>query len=98
MRELLAPLVGQRRRFRAVVDALGVRPDGVLTVCLRDITDGETGRALCDHVWIPWPRSVGRARVLPGAALAFVAVVRPYRRSNGHTDYELTALRQMRNR
>lgn len=96
MREALAPLEGRRHRFRATVDCLGSRRDGVLTVCLREIADAATGLPLCDHAWVRWPCSTGRARLLPGEALTFVAVVRPYRRGGGGLDYQLTALRQVR--
>lgn len=90
MRELLAPLLGQRHRFRATVSRLGGGGGGDTKLLLIDVADAATGMVYCDHVWVHYDDAL---RGLPfGRRITCTAVVRRYRRhGNGH-DYGLCAL------
>ena len=59
MRDGLAPFLGQRQRFAATIDRIGVK-DGwqsAITVLLKDVALADTGDLVADHLWLrygPW--------------------------------------------
>ena len=65
MRDGLAPFLGQRQRFAATIDRIGVK-DGwrsAITVLLKDVALADTGDVVADHLWLRlWPLG-GRAGV-----------------------------------
>ena len=95
MRDLLAPLVGYRHRFRAVAARLGDAEHRQLTLLLRDVT--WTGGAWVDgHLWVPFGEELACVRMHLGARIAFTAEARPYRRKDGSADFTLHRLGDVR--
>lgn len=93
MRELLAPLVWRRHRFRATVARLGGAHGGETRLLLRDLADAETGMMLADHVWVDYTARV-RALCLPfGRRVTLSAVVNRYARRGSDQEYGLCSLR-----
>ena len=82
MRNGLAPLVGQRQRFAATIDRIGVtngwRP--AITVLLKDVELADTGDVVADHLWLrygPWAEELA-AGFQVGARITFDAVATQY--------------------
>ena len=70
MRDGLALFVGQRHRFAATIDRIGVK-DGwrsAITVLLKDVELADTGDVVADHLW--FPLSPGRTSWRPGHGTA----------------------------
>lgn len=88
MRDLLAPLVGQRRRFRATVERLGCDHKGGVTVLLEDVADAETGLMLADHVWARLPPPPVPPCFHSGARLIFTAKVERYRHARDRQGWD----------
>ena len=82
MRDGLAPFVGQRQRFAATIDRIGVKNGwrSAITVLLKDVELADTGDMVADHLWFPLsPGRPGLASGLQvGARITFDAVVTRY--------------------
>ena len=82
MRDGLAPFVGQRQRFAATIDRIGVK-DGwrsAITVLLKDVELADTGDVVADHLWLrygPWADELASGLQV-GARMTFDAVVTRY--------------------
>ena len=82
MRDGLAPFVGQRHRFAATIDRIGVK-DGwrsAITVLLKDVGLADTGDVVADHLWLrygPWADELASGLQV-GARITFDAVVTRY--------------------
>ena len=82
MRDGLAPFVGQRQRFAATIDRIGVK-DGwrsAITVLLKDVELADTGDVVADHLWLrygPWADELASGLQV-GARITFDAVVTRY--------------------
>ena len=82
MRDGLAPFVGQRQRFAATIDRIGVK-DGwrsAITVLLKDVALADTGDVVADHLWLrysPWADELASGLQV-GARITFDAVVTRY--------------------
>ena len=78
MRDGLAPFVGQRHRFAATIDRIGVK-DGwrpAITVLLKDVDLADTGDLVADHLWLCYGPWADELQV--GARVSFDAVVTRY--------------------
>ena len=79
MRDGLAPFLGQRQRFAATIDRIGVK-DGwrsAVTVLLKDVALADTGDVVADHLWLrygPWADELASGLQV-GARITFDAVV-----------------------
>ena len=82
MRDGLAPFLGQRQRFAATIDRIGVK-DGwrsAITVLLKDVALADTGDVVADHLWLrygPWADELVSGLQV-GARITFDAVVTRY--------------------
>jgi hypothetical protein len=81
MRELLAPLEGQRLTFTGTFAGYGCRPHYgnvyLQTVLLQDVTTAD-GAPATDHVWMYCGERFGALDLRRGDKLTFQARVRPY--------------------
>ena len=82
MRDGLAPFVGQRHRFAATIDRIGVKDEwrSAITVLLKDVELADTGDVVADHLWLrygPWANELASGLQV-GARITFDAVVTRY--------------------
>ena len=83
MRDGLAPFLGQRQRFAATIDRIGVK-DGwrsAITVLLKDVELADTGDVVADHLWLrygPWADELASGLQV-GARITFDAGGNPLR-------------------
>jgi hypothetical protein len=99
LREKLAPLLGQRRRFIGWMERIGSNKQGRLMLCLRSVSEERTGELVADHIWVPFDAIMVRAE-MPRYLdkLSFSAEVGEYKKSGGIPDFELTRISEVCNR
>lgn len=90
-RDLLAHLVGHRHRFRATVGRTGEDDKGRRTILLVDLL-WQGGAWVCDHLWLPLSAELRPLCNHLGRSVSFTATVRPYRRLDRTTDYEVAGI------
>src|SRR5687768_4219411 len=96
MREELVPLEGGRHAFRGTVVAQGDLNGFLGKVLLYDVSLSETGRYLCDHVWMSMDGRITDLGVSVEERIEFTAEVYRYSRPNGLSDLSLRDPQEVR--
>jgi hypothetical protein len=81
MREELAKIAGQRRRFEAVFERFGKKTGykcELTTILLKDVRDLASGRIVTDHLWFTDGKRFQTLQLQPGDHVRFEARVTEY--------------------
>ena len=91
MRKILASVNGVRKKFQARFVRFGKKTNfhsySDQTVLLQNVTDGETGAVIADHVWFTYTKGFEKTNLVPGVSIAFEARVRSYKKGYVNRKY-----------
>lgn len=92
MRNELKKINGERRSFSALLERYGVKGGYISdepTILLKDVTDCDTGKLVCDHLWLNLTKQFKELGVLPtNTELTFDARVASYTKGYKGRDWE----------
>ena len=93
MRKVLASENGVRKKFHAVFDRFGKKPNYLgysdETILLVRITDAETNIVVADHVWFSLTKAFAKLNLKQGMKVEFVARIKSYKKGYVNRRYNV---------